>query len=422
MFGNFRLTSSGNKPNGPRATRMFIVFARAAMAVSAAIASIGCDSGSTFLPPPPDGLRGAAAEDTINAPAPPGLDGTSAGVRSVELILDRRDSTETELVQSAARMQAGIDKIRLRIAGLSDTDLPARQLELVREAIARNPLALIVEPADPTDTHMAEALQKVSADGIPVVLVNRPMGTTGLSAAATKAGDVAAKGSAASSKNAASSGSSSTSKSHGARPFVLVTPPSFTAPARQLVASAIRNAKNARLDPKGGAVIVINAVGDPFSQERTTAIFNALAESGITTVEKIEFSNSAEVGAKLLKEKLKANPKLVLVFAIDGLSTAASRLVMNELIPDRLFVQSAFAGEGNYSDMTRVGDFAAVAGFVPNRVIRKAINTAVRLSQGQDLPTRVELSVEVHDSDEKSSTPQSPAYYRSKAASQKKSP
>ena len=40
-------------------------------------------------------------------------------------------------------------------------------------------------------------------------------------------------------------------------------------------------------------------------------------------MEEITFSKSAEVGAKLLKEKLKANPKLVLVFAIDGLSTAA---------------------------------------------------------------------------------------------------
>ena len=65
---------------------------------------------------------------------------------------------------------------------------------------------------------------------------------------------------------------------------------------------------------------------------------------------------------------------------------------MAELIPDRPFVQSAFAAEGKYDDMTRVGDFAAVAGFVPNRVIRKAIITAVSLSQGQDVPGRVELA------------------------------
>jgi ABC-type sugar transport system substrate-binding protein len=418
MFGNFRLRSTANKPNRRRTPRLFMVLAGAAMAVLAAITSIGCDSGSTFLPPPPDGLRGAAAEDTINVPAPPGLDGASAGVRSVEMVLDRRDPTENDVVQSAARMQAGIDKVKLRATVLSDADLPAHQVELVREAIARQPLALIVELADPTDARMAEALQKASTDGIPVVLVNRPLALTGSSSAVPKPSDAAAKGS-TTATNPASPGAQSTSKSAGARPFVLVAPPSFTSSARQLVASAIRNAKNAQLDPKGGAVIVINAVSDSFVHERIAAIRTALKDNGITNIEEINFSKSSEVGAKLLTEKLKANPKLFLVFAVDGLSTAASRQVMSELIPDRLFVQSAFAAEGNYSDMVRVGDFAAVAGFVPNRVIRKAITTAVRLSQGQDMPGRVESSLEVHDSDEKSTTPQSPGYYKSRAAAKK---
>ena len=70
--------------------------------------------------------------------------------------------------------------------------------------------------------------------------------------------------------------------------------------------------------------------------------------------------------------------------------------------------------------MVRVGDFAAVAGFIPNRVVRKAIATAVSLSQGKDVPSRVEVPVEVHDSDEKATTPQSPAYYKSREAGPKK--
>ena len=122
----------------------------------------------------------------------------------------------------------------------------------------------------------------------------------------------------------------------------------------------------------------------------------------------------------MLKEKLKANPKLVLVFGVDGLSTSACRSVMAELIPDRLFVQAAFPAESNYSDMIRVGDWAAVAGFIPNRVIRKAIATAVSVSQGKDVPRRVEVPVEVHDSDEKATTPQSPAYYKSREGVRKK--
>ena len=175
------------------------------LAVSSAIMSIGCDSSSTFLPPPPEGLRGAASEDTIDVPVPPGLEGASAGARSVEMILDRRDSTEIDGVIAAARMQAGIDKVKLRPKVLGDTDPPAHQVELVREAIARQPLALIVEPADPTDIQMAEALQKARADGIPVVLVNRPLSTSVSSAGAIKATDTAGK-EATASANAASPG------------------------------------------------------------------------------------------------------------------------------------------------------------------------------------------------------------------------
>ena len=155
---------------------------------------------------------------------------------------------------------------------LGEDELPAHQLELVREAIAREPLALVVEPADPTDTQMAEALEKARAAGIPVILVNRPLAGTDSKQAATKPNHAATKKESGDSKGTVTPGAHDNSTSQEARPFVLVAPPSFTQSARQLVASAIRNAMNAKLDPKGGAVIVINTVGDPFIHERTTAI------------------------------------------------------------------------------------------------------------------------------------------------------
>ena len=176
---------------------------------------------------------------------------------------------------------------------------------------------------------------------------------------------------------------------------------------------------NAKLDPKGGAVIVIKRSATRSSTSGRRRFGRPSRTPGFLH-RGDHFSKSSEVGAKLLKEKLKANPKLVLVFGVDGLSTSACRSVMAELIPDRLFVQAAFPAESNYSDMIRVGDWAAVAGFIPNRVIRKAIATAVSVSQGKDVPRRVEVPVEVHDSDEKSTTPQSPAYYKSREGVRKK--
>jgi ABC-type sugar transport system substrate-binding protein len=417
MFGYFRLPSSANAPKFLGLSRMFVVPAGAVLAVSSAMMLIGCDSKGTFLPPPPDGLRGAVSEDTIDVPAP-GLEGASSGARSVEMILDHREPIEIDGVMAAARTQAGIDKVRLRAKVLGDADLPSHQVELVREAIARHPLALIVEPAEPCDTRMAEVLQKAQGDGIPVVLVNRPLAATSPNASAATATDDATKNSNVPT-NATGPARSAMPESADSRLLVLVAPPSFTQSARQLVASTIRNAKNAHLDPHGGAVLLANKFVDPFTHERSIAIRNALKDAGITTVEELSFSKSADLGAKLLKEKLTTNSKLVLVFAIDGLGTSAARLAMSELIPDRLFVQSAFASDGNFADMTRAGDFAAVAAFAPNRVIRKAITTAVSLSQGRDVPARVEVPVEVHDSDEKASTPQSPVYYKAKSASKK---
>jgi ABC-type sugar transport system substrate-binding protein len=395
---------------------LLLCIAGAALAVSAAVTSIGCDS-STFLPPPPDGLRGASEDTSSNdtVAVPPALEGSSVGARSIEMILDRREPAEIDAVKAAARMQAGIDKVKLRTTVLGDQDLPANQVDLVREAVARNALALIVEPADPTDTRMAEVLERAREEGIPVVLLNRPLGKTGSSDVASKGAESAGTASKASSSTA-NTGANPKAASAGAKPTVLVAPASFAESAQQLVDSAIRNAKNAKLDPKGGAVIVINTIADPFFHERAQAIRDALKKSGITAIEEITFSKSAEGATKQLTEKLKANPKLVLAFSIDPVSTGACREVVNNLIPERPFVLSAYASETSVSMMTKVGDYAAVALFVPTRVVRKAITTAVNLAQGGNVPSRVEVPIDMHDSPEDSALAQSPARHRTKPA------
>ena len=130
-------------------------------------------------------------------------------------------------------------------------------------------------------------------------------------------------------------------------------------------------------------------------------------------MEEISFSKSAEAGAKLLKEKLNANPKLVLVFAIDGLSTTAARQVMAELIPDRLYVQAAFAADGNYSRYDQGRRFRR-SGRVSSRIGSCARRSPPRSAcpRAASVPGRVEVPVEFFDSDEKSTTPQSPVYYK----------
>jgi ABC-type sugar transport system substrate-binding protein len=366
--------------------------------VAAAIAaSGGCESGS-FMPPPPPELQSPGAEAAPANTAVPALDGLEiapVGGKPIELILGRHGAVESEAYATAARVQAGLDKVKLKIDILGEADPPARQADFVRDALARNPLALIVEPADPEDARLTEALHDAQAKRVPIVLLNRPLssGRSSLSGPSER-GAEAAKGTAA--------------IPGGPKPVVLVTSASFIPPANQLIGSAIRNAKNARLDPKGGAVIVINSDGDSSIEDRARAIRSALRSSVINEIEEVRFSGDLEVGARLVVERLKANPKPVMVFAVDSLSCAAIRHAKDKIIAERPFVMAGFAAEEHYSETAQFGEFAAVAEFAPLRVLRKAIGTAVSLAKGRSLPGRVEVPIIVSDSPENSGLPKGP--------------
>jgi len=389
------------------------------LVVASMTAPFGCGSGS-FIPPPPDELQGStgAPESTTGSvPGPASWETEPAAARSLELILDRCDPDEEGTVATAARVQGGIDMVKLKIAFLGEQDLPAHQADLVRESVARRPLALIVEPADPTDRHLAQVIDEARGEGVPVVLLGRPL-----------AGDQGTAPSHVGTKAATGNGPAQTGAGQGAatvpdprsrKPMVLVKPPSFTPSAQQLVASAIRNAQNARLEPRGGAILMINTIGDRFIPARAQAIRSALKANGITKVEDVSFSRQAEIGSKLLTERLQADPKLVLVFSVDSLSSLATREVMAAIVLDRPFILAGYAAEESYASSTRVGDFSAVAVYPPTRLVRRAIVTAVALARGQNAPSVIELPVEVYDSPDDSTTAKSPAFYKSKSPSPK---
>jgi len=371
-------------------------------------ASSGCDSGS-FIPPPPEELRGSdGASGSASSPgsAPVGWEPEPAAAKTIELVLDRRDVEQAGLVTAAARKQGGFEKVGLKIALLGEQDLPARQVDLVREALARHPLALIVEPSDPTDRRLAQVIDEARGEGVPVVLLNRPL--AGDQGAGPNAADTKAAGNGPA-QPSAGQGAATAPKPGSRKPMVLIKPPSFTASAQQLVASALRNAKSANLDPQGGAIIMINTKGDSFIQERALAIRKVLEAIGIKTIEEISFSKESEIGTKLLTERLDANPKLVMVFSVDSLSTVAARETIYKIVLDRPFIVAGYSAEKNIASTVRAGDFAAVAEYVPTQLIRKSVATAVELARGEDVPSVVEVPIVFYDSPEDSSTARSPA-------------
>src|SRR5207248_93539 len=131
------------------------------------------------------------------------------------------------------------------------------QAALVREAVGRHPppQVLIVEPAEPADSDLARAVWEARAAKIPVILLGRPL--------------------------AAASRSDPKPASPPPAPEILVAPPPFADSARELVAAAIRNAKNAKLKPERGALILVNTAADFLSADRLAALRAALQAAGI---------------------------------------------------------------------------------------------------------------------------------------------
>lgn len=343
-----------------------------AMLLLTAVATIGCDSNS-FVPPRPEELRGTGLTTSVPlkdaSSAPAGLEIASA--RAVEIVLAPREEDEAEIWKNAARTQSGHEKIKVKVAVAAVDQPKSKQIELVREAMARHPRVLVVEPADPSDSALAQAVAETRAQGIPVVLIGRPL-----------TGDNKAP---------------ATASASPAAPLVLVAPPPFASSARELVAATIRNAKAAELDPNGGAFILINTLGDQFTTERVDGIREALKTAGITSVEEIRFANDVATGENLVKNSLKAHPKVVLIFAADYMSTSALRGLMNAKTESPLFVAGCYSSDANMHDMGNQMTVAASADFTPVRLLRKAIGTAAGLSQGKVISSPAELAVVVDD-------------------------
>ncbi len=259
------------------------------------------------------------------------------------------------------------------MAGEKDT--PGREADLVREATARHPRALVVEVTDPSDRELAQAIGEARAGGLPVVLVGRPLA------------------------DKSPAGSSPSGE------LILVAPEAFANSARILVNAAINNARNAKFTVDSGAVLVMNTASDPLADERALALRNALREAGVKNIQEIRFARDLDEAKQKVIELLKADRKPGMVFSPDQIGFSASYNALTTLGDERPYVVAGYSNDESGSTMTRSGEFAAVAIFSPERLIRKAVTTAVRASEGQRLPERVELGIPVHVSPPSSGAP-----------------
>jgi ABC-type sugar transport system substrate-binding protein len=343
-----------------------------AAAATLAATAPGCESGDFVAPPPPSPRGDAGAGRGATAPADVFVTGST--VRSIEMVQARDQAPDDALLErSTARAQAGYDKARIHISpddeivgANASTRRDNPQAELVRQAVSRKPQALIVEPEDPASPDLARAVADALAAKVPVVVLGRPI--------------------------------AGVERKPGAAALIVVGPPSFAVSARKLVELAIRNARNAKLDPQGGAILLVPPAGDRYLNDRVAAVREALKSAKIAAVDELLIPKQTEPGAEVLQKRLKADPKPSMVFTFDFASTTASNKVATDTAEKRPFIQAGYTPDDSLSKMALAGEFAALAEFAPTRLIQRAVSLAVGAAQGRSYRDKEEVAIELHES------------------------
>jgi ABC-type sugar transport system substrate-binding protein len=360
--------------------------------LAACLPFVGCDSES-FTPSRPAELTRANTPSTpapAASPAAAPRPGTPAvGARAIELIAAPRAAVESDVMKTSARSQAGMDKVRIQIAVEGENSTPGTQADLVRKAVARNPLAILVEPAEPAGPDLATAVAEARERGMTVVLVGR-----------SPAGKLPEEGEI-----------DGTSHPRGALIRVVHEP--FASPARALVAAALNNSRNAKLSLEGGAIVLIDTASDPLVEDRAGALAAALRDAGVTRISEVRYASDSNLGEKKLDERLETDQKARIVLAADNASTRAAYAMANKKSEDRPVVVAGFTTDETDVGMVRMGEYAGIAAFSEDRMIRKAITTAAQAAAGQRISGTIEVKIPVHLSPADSVAPRMNAQLKS---------
>jgi hypothetical protein len=87
-----------------------------------------------------------------------------------------------------------------------------------------------------------------------------------------------------------------------------------------------------------------------------------------------------------------------MVFAMDQNASHVSNTLAGEIVEDHPFVQVGYTSDKSLPRMALAGEFAAIAEFLPNRLIQRAISDAVAVAQGRSVKEKDELPILVIES------------------------
>lgn len=341
------------------------------------LSMVGCSG--DFIPPPPSTDDSAEVGEAV-----PASSGTAVNVRSsvspesagtvrrIDVIFATRlDPYLTDLERIAARMQAGYEHARLHFFPDESQAEPIQskgQAAIVRDSIAAKASAIIIDPDDPANKELAAALRDARAAKIPVIVLGHPF-----------AGET-------------------DPKSSGAAPMILVAPQPFAESAKRLVELAIRNVKNSRLNPEGGALVLRSSPPDRLQDDRARAIRDALKEAGIDAIAEVALPFNTDIATDQLVQAFQQHPLATMAFFLDVYGVAASNNAAPKLRPKISYVQAGYVIEDNRIRMVNSGQYAGIAEYDPNHLIRKAVMVAAAAAHGKESKAKVVLSVPIAES------------------------
>lgn len=299
----------------------------------------GCES-SSFVPPPPPEL--SALPDT--------REGTGKAV-SLALILPSTANVERDVWLKVARYEAGRKKVLYTEAFAGQGDPPAKQADLIRAEAERGGSVLLVEPDKGSE--VVSALKEARKRGVSVLLLgHRPEGLEPASA------------------------------------FPLVTFAAIDKPAKLLVDALINDTKDSGL-PAGGHGLIVVAKGG--GEANIAAVRAAFKEAGIDHVEVCEIKPIYGEGAKDVKVRFEADPKITMAVGVDSQGLSGAFTAVTEMKEKRAFSVGGCAEV----DPVLLGSMMTMcAGMIDRSQSAfglKAIRQGIRMAKGE----KVEESMEV---------------------------
>ncbi len=326
-----------------------------AIFVILAMASGGCGQSEPKMSNGSTGKSTASIDPSgLSSISPISSVGSSrTGAEQVAMVLPRDSETADRLWEQGAREESSQSTIVFDSFRATEA---IDQAEMIRRAVQSGASSIVVAPGDPEA--IIPAIREAREVGIEIVTMLAPITVDG-------------------------------------EPTRVVTNPDYLPTAKSLVQAAIEDAEKLEISPDGPALVVFTPeVRD--ADRRAAALTQALEEAGIPPLDgsPIAFTDEAEDAIALVQELLDSETPMTMVLTADELAFRIVMSVRNDVEYVKRFVTAGYVQTKVMVDVVR-SSFASAGAYCDDTVMgRFAINYALQLANGEEVPQRAEVPIQ----------------------------